>query len=50
MGLLKVPPENLQTWGNPELALMYLLPFVALVLLGGGQYSLERAFRKGGRR
>ena len=50
MGLLKVPPENLQAWGNPELALMYLLPFLALVLLGGGQFSLERVFRKGGRR
>ena len=50
MGLLKVPPENLQAWGNPELALMYLLPFVALVLLGGGQFSLERMFKKGGRR
>jgi putative oxidoreductase len=48
--LLKVPPENLQAWGNPELALMYLLPFAALVLLGGGQYALERMFRKGGRR
>jgi putative oxidoreductase len=50
MGLLKVPAENLQAWGNPELALMYLVPFVALVLLGGGQFSLERMFKKGSRR
>lgn len=50
LGLLKVPPENLQAWGNPELALLYVLPFVALVLLGGGQYALERLFKKGGRR
>jgi putative oxidoreductase len=49
LGLLQVPVENLKAWGNPELALMYLLPFLALTLLGGGQFSLERAFKKGRR-
>jgi putative oxidoreductase len=39
-----VPPETLEAWGNPELAFIYLLCFIALALLGGGRLSLDRVF------
>ncbi len=49
LGLLQAPAEHVKAWGNPELALVYLLAFLALTLLGGGQFALERAFKKGRR-
>jgi uncharacterized membrane protein YphA (DoxX/SURF4 family) len=41
-----VSAEVLEGWGNPERAAVYLLVFLALVLLGGGKYSLDRLVRK----
>ncbi|MEE2775625.1 MAG: DoxX family protein [Acidobacteriota bacterium] len=46
VGLAPVPDETLSRWGDPEPSFLYLLIFVALVLLGGGNYSLQRLFRK----
>ncbi|HUG44489.1 MAG TPA: DoxX family protein [Acidobacteriota bacterium] len=34
-------PELLRSWGNPELAVVYLLIFLALILLGPGRLSLD---------
>jgi putative oxidoreductase len=42
LGLATYPPETVKGWGNPELALVYLLVFLALALAGGGRYALER--------
>jgi putative oxidoreductase len=48
VGLLKVPAERLEAWGSPELAVVYLLIFLALALAGGGGLALDRML--GGRR
>ena len=48
MGLLEVPPERLAVWGNPELALMYLVVFLAVALAGPGSLSIDGM--RGGRR
>jgi putative oxidoreductase len=45
LGLYTVTPESAKAWGNPELALLYLLAFAALVLAGGGRLSLDRGRR-----
>ena len=45
LGLMTVTPENEKAWGNPELALMYLCVFLALILAGGGRFSLDRGKR-----
>jgi putative oxidoreductase len=45
LGLRSYPPETMKAWGNPELALMYLLVFLALALAGGGRFSLDRLIR-----
>jgi putative oxidoreductase len=44
LGLAQYPADTVKGWGNPELALMYLLVFVALALAGGGRFSVERLF------
>jgi putative oxidoreductase len=41
LGLLTVTPEDRQAWGNPELAIVYMLVFAALALLGPGRLSLD---------
>jgi putative oxidoreductase len=41
LGLKSVPQETAKAWGNPEMALAYLLPLFALVLLGGGRFALD---------
>ena len=48
LGLMEVPPERLTTWGNPELALVYLAVFVAVALAGPGALSVDAM--RGGRR
>jgi putative oxidoreductase len=48
LGLLQADAKTVESWGNPELALVYLAVFVALALLGGGRFALERVF--GGKR
>ena len=44
-GLTSIAPEVLERWGKPELALVYLLCFLALALLGPGRHSLDHALR-----
>lgn len=45
LGLFEVTPESAKAWGSPELALLYLLAFLALVLAGGGRLALDRGKR-----
>jgi putative oxidoreductase len=42
LGAMKASEETVRSWGNPELALVYLLVFATLVLTGGGRLSLDR--------
>jgi hypothetical protein len=44
VGVMKASEETVRSWGNPELALLYLLVFASLVLAGGGRFSLDRLF------
>jgi len=44
-GINPVAAEILEGWGNPERAALYLLIFLALVLMGGGRFSLDRLVR-----
>ena len=50
LGILDVAPETIERWGSPELAAVYLAVFVALVLMGGGRFSVERLFGRARRR
>lgn len=34
-------------WGRKEMAIMYLLPFVTILIAGPGKYSLDRMFSRG---
>jgi len=45
VGLKTVSPEEAKAWGSPELALVYLLAFVALAIAGAGRLSLDRGKR-----
>lgn len=42
LGAMKASEETVRSWGNPELALVYLLVFATLALTGGGRFSLDR--------
>ena len=46
LGLYQASEETIEGWGNPEMALLYFLIFVALVLMGAGRFSLDRIVRK----
>jgi putative oxidoreductase len=37
-----------QAWAEQELALMYAIPFCALIIAGGGRYTIERALQRSG--
>jgi putative oxidoreductase len=45
-GISPVTPEVLENWGNPERAAVYLCIFLALTLVGGGRFSLDRLVRR----
>ena len=38
--------HTIEKWGNPELAVIYLICFVSLMLLGGGRFCLDRVLFK----
>ena len=46
LGLMSAGAEQLKGWGDPELALAYLIIFVSLTLTGGGRFAVERLIRK----
>ncbi len=46
LGLMQVSPDVVKDWGNPEMALLYLLCFLAAVLMGGGRLSLDHLLLK----
>jgi putative oxidoreductase len=41
LGLFNPGDDVLTAWGNPELAFIYCLGFVAIALLGGGRLALD---------
>jgi len=46
IGAYGPPEEVVDSWGNPERAATYMLIFVALVLLGGGRFALDRFVKR----
>jgi len=46
IGALSVSEETRRSWGNPEMALVFLLIFAGLVLAGGGRLALDRLVRR----
>ena len=46
LGVTSVPEEVVDSWGNPERAATYLLIFLALVLMGGGRFALDRLIQR----
>ena len=50
LDLADISAETLQKWGKPEMALLYLVAFLALILLGPGRYSLDHILSKPVRR
>ena len=46
VGAMRASEDTVRSWGNPELALLYLLVFGTLALTGGGRFSLERVLRR----
>jgi putative oxidoreductase len=49
VGLRSASEEALKAWGNPELALLYLVCFLAVALMGAGRFSLDHALGGKGR-
>jgi putative oxidoreductase len=41
LGVAPAAQESLKAWGNPELAAVYMLVFVAVALLGPGRLSID---------
>jgi putative oxidoreductase len=52
LGLVEVSEETARSWGDPERAFLFLLIFLALLLMGGGAHSLDHllAKRRGSKR
>jgi putative oxidoreductase len=46
LGLQQASEETLKAWGNPELALVYLVAMAALALAGPGRLSLDALVRR----
>jgi putative oxidoreductase len=44
-GVASVDPEVIERWGKPEGALVYLVCFLAIALLGAGRWSLDHWLR-----
>ena len=47
LGIRAVSAEQLKEWGKPELALVYLLVFVGILLLGPGRYAFDNYLGRG---
>jgi putative oxidoreductase len=47
LGRSQVPEATLEAWGDPELALVYLVVFLALALAGPGRIALDYLFHRG---
>ena len=47
LGIRAVSAEQLEAWGKPELALVYLLIFLGILLLGPGRYALDNYLGRG---
>ena len=41
VGIAPASEDSLKAWGNPELALVYLMVFAAIALLGAGRFSID---------
>ncbi len=41
LGIAPATEESLKAWGNPELALAYLIILVGVALLGPGRFSID---------
>ena len=50
LGVAPVSDEVRKGWGNPELALVYLLVFVSIALLGPGRLAIDARFGRKGRK
>jgi putative oxidoreductase len=50
LGIAPVAADVTKGWGNPELALIYLLAFVALAFTGPGGLAIDARFARKGRR
>jgi len=46
LGIKAVPPEVIEKWGNPEMAILYLVCFTTILFLGPGRISLDYVFRR----
>lgn len=46
LGIYNPPEDIIEKWGNPELAIIYLICFLAVVLMGGGRFSLDNLLFK----
>lgn len=46
LGLAPATEESLKAWGNPELALAYLMILVGVALLGPGRFSIDARLRR----
>lgn len=42
LGATSYPEDVIDSWGDPERAALFLLIFIALAILGGGRFSLDR--------
>ena len=42
LGLFSASPDEIKSWGKPELALAYLAASLAILLMGGGRFSLDK--------
>ncbi|HKQ60417.1 MAG TPA: DoxX family protein [Candidatus Polarisedimenticolaceae bacterium] len=52
IGASRASADQLQSWGSPEMAVLYLLLLAGVMLLGPGRFSLDQLFwdRSGRRR
>ncbi len=46
LGMKSVPQEVIEQWGNPELAVIYLICFGGVLLLGPGRISIDYLFKR----